>query len=102
MKTDITKVKPNMDHVLLEKQIEEKSDGGILLPRASSPNSLPTERGKVIAVGPGKWEYGKFVETTLKVGQVVLYHNYPSGVELKEGGKEYTLIREVQVAGVVA
>lgn len=94
------KITPCLDQVLIEKIVDEKSKGGIILVPTHS-NSLPTEKGKVIAVGPGRYDTGKFVETTLKVGVKCFYHAFPSGVEISDNGKKYIVVAEKQIVATV-
>ena len=51
------KIKPLSDHILIEPIQEEKTKSGILLPQTSEQEK--SEQGKVIAVGPGKKNFGR-------------------------------------------
>jgi chaperonin GroES len=58
-------------------------------------------QGDVIAVGKGKvTEDGKVLPLDVKVGDKVLFGKY-SGTEIKIEGKEYLMMREDDVLGVV-
>lgn len=93
----VARIKPRNDQVLIERLRQTKSKGGILLP-ASRPNDLPSEHGKVIAAGSRIiHQSGTQLEMDLKPGDEVMFHAFPSGVEIKEGDKEYLLIAEKQV-----
>lgn len=94
-------VQPTLDNVLIEPIIEDKSKGGIIIPPSVNDAMKPAGRGVVLAIGPGKWEYGKFVGVTVPVGAEVYYHTYPSGVSVDAEGKRLQLIAERQVVGVV-
>jgi len=65
---------------------EEKTKGGIIIPDTAKEKP---QRGKVIAVGPGKDD----VKMTVKKGDVVLYGKY-SGTELSHEGNDYLIMRE--------
>ena len=65
-------MRPLLDNVIIER-IEDKLKGGIELPESSKNKSL---KGKVIAVGPGKNEYGKFIHPTVIVGDMVIFSKY--------------------------
>jgi chaperonin GroES len=97
----VERIKPQRDQVLIEKIVETVTKSGIVLPHAGGKNDVPTERGTILAVGPGVWETGHFVAVTLEAGQEVMFHAYPAGCEIKENGKEYTLIAARQVVAVL-
>ena len=92
-------VKPLDDRVLVKQsQAEEKTTGGIVLPDTAKEKP---QRGKVIAVGPGKLlDTGKRCAMTLKKGDEVFYGKY-TGTEIKIDGEQYVILRESDVLGVV-
>ena len=92
---------PKRDNVLIQKIVETQTKSGIILPTAGNKNDVPSERGKILLVGPGAWEYGVFVKVDLTVGQECMFHSYPAGVIVKEQGVEYTLIAARQVVAVL-
>ena len=101
--TDFVKrVTPRNDQVLIKRIKDEKTKGGILLPGNYKTNDVPSERGEVIAVGPG-WLHssGKYIEMDMKPNDEVMFHAFPSGVEVKQGADEYLLISEKQVVCVL-
>lgn len=80
-------MKPINDRVVVKPEpAEEKTKGGIIIPDTAKEKP---QRGKVIAVGPGK--EGKAL--TVKAGDVVLYGKY-SGQELSHEGADYLIMRE--------
>ena len=93
------KFRPLHDRVLVESlESEEKTAGGIIIP--DSAKEKPQE-GKVIAVGPGtKTEDGKIIPMDVKVGDRVLFGKW-SGTEVKIDGKEYSIMKESDIMGVV-
>ena len=93
------KFRPLHDRVLIESlESEEKTAGGIIIP--DTAKEKPQE-GKVIAVGPGsKTEDGKIVPMDVKVGDRVLFGKW-SGTEVKIDGKEYSIMKERDIMGVV-
>ena len=93
------KFRPLHDRVLVESlESEEKTAGGIIIP--DTAKEKPQE-GKVIAVGPGsKTEDGKIVPMDVKVGDRVLFGKW-SGTEVKIDGKEYSIMKESDIMGVV-
>ena len=91
--------RPLHDRVLVESlESEEKTAGGIIIP--DTAKEKPQE-GKVIAVGPGaKTEDGKIIPMDVKVGDRVFFGKW-SGTEVKVNGKEYSIMKESDIMGVV-
>ena len=94
------KFRPLHDRVLVESlDSEEKTSGGIIIP--DTAKEKPQE-GKVIAVGPGsKSEDGKITPMDVKVGDHVLFGKW-SGAEVKVDGKDYSIMKESDIMGVIA
>lgn len=87
--------KPLADRVLVEPTAAETTTAsGIIIP--DTAKEKPQE-GIVIAVGPGK----KDDPTTVSVGDKVLYGKY-SGSELKLDGKDYLIVKESDLLGVLS
>lgn len=85
---------PLSNCVLIEQDIE-KSSGLIVLPQ----NKMSS--GVVVAVGAGlRKEDGSLVPMDLVVGDHVLFGEF-SGQKVKHGGKEYLMMREPDVIGVL-
>lgn len=86
--------KPMADRVLVEPTAAETTTAsGIIIP--DTAKEKPQE-GTVVAVGPGK----KDEEMTVKVGDKVLYGKY-SGTELKLYGKDYLIVKESDLFGIL-
>ncbi|SDE42860.1 co-chaperone GroES [Riemerella columbipharyngis] len=86
--------KPLADRVLVEPMAAEtKTASGIIIP--DTAKEKPQE-GTVVAVGAGK----KDESMTVKVGDKVLYGKY-SGTELKLDGKDYLIVRESDLLGIL-
>ena len=86
--------KPLADRVLVEPTAAETTTAsGIIIP--DTAKEKPQE-GIVVAVGPGK----KDEPTTVQVGDKVLYGKY-SGSELKLNGKDYLIVKEGDLLGIV-
>ena len=94
------KFRPLHDRVLIESlDSEEKTSGGIIIP--DTAKEKPQE-GKVIAVGPGsKNDSGKLAPLDVKVGDHVLFGKW-SGTEVKIDGKEYSIMKESDIMGIIA
>lgn len=96
-------IKPLSDHILVEPLREEKKKGGIILP--DTVDKERSERGKVIATGPGKWVNlstgeSKRIPVEVKKGQIVLFKKY-SPDEVKIDEKEYLIVREEDILAVL-
>ena len=77
---------------------EEVKKGGIIIP--DTAKEKPQE-GKVVAVGPGKRDdNGKLIPMDVKKGDRVLYSKY-GGTEIKIDGKDYLIMREDDILGVL-
>ena len=87
-------VKPLADRVLVEPApAEQKTASGIIIP--DTAKEKPQE-GTVVAVGNGKPDE----PMTVKVGDRVLYGKY-AGSELKLDGKDYLIVRESDLLGII-
>lgn len=93
------KIKPLGDRVLVEPQEEgEQKKGGIIIPDSAKEKPM---QGKVIAVGAGKRDDdGKLVPMNVKKGDTVLLPKY-GGTEVKIDDKEYQIVREDDILGIV-
>ncbi|MBU0533266.1 MAG: co-chaperone GroES [Candidatus Omnitrophica bacterium] len=93
------RIKPLNDRILVKRlEAEGKTKGGILLPETAKEK--PKE-GEVIAVGPGKiLESGKRQSLELKKGDKIIFESY-AGTEIKVDGKEYLLMKEDDVLGII-
>ena len=92
-------IRPLHDRIIVERIEEETmTASGVIIP--DSAKEKPQE-GTIIAVGKGKiTEDGKVLPLDVKVGDKVLFGKY-SGTDIKIEGKEYLMMREDDVLGVV-
>ncbi len=91
-------IKPLGDRVLIEVTEEDlQKQGTLYIPDTAKEKP---QQGKVIAVGRGRYEDGKWVPLDVKAGDVVLYGKY-AGTEIKHEGKEYLIVRENDVLAIV-
>ena len=92
--------KPLHNYVLLEKIEEEnKTAGGIIIP--DNAKEKPSH-GNVIATGDGITENGQKIPMSVKAGDRVLFAKWaPSANEVKIDGKEYILIKESDILGIL-
>jgi chaperonin GroES len=92
-------VKPLGDRVLVQPvEDQEVKKGGIIIP--DTAKEKPQE-GKVVAIGTGKRdENGKLIPFEVKKGDRVLISKY-GGTEIKIDGKDYLIMREDDILGVI-
>jgi len=95
-------IRPLSDRIVVEpKEKESKTAGGIVIPDTADSDKKPSE-GTVVAIGPGKRDSdGKVHKLDVNVGDKVLFGKY-AGTSIKLNGKEYLVMREEDVMGVVA
>lgn len=97
MKDSILKdpiIKPDSDFMLVKKH-EKKSF--IHLPKGADNNPREMIPFEIMAIGPGHWEFGIFIKTTHKVGDMVLI-NGPV-IATKFNDVDYLFAKERDVAG---
>jgi chaperonin GroES len=92
------KIKPLHDHILVERVEEEMKKGGIIIPDTAKEKP---QQGKVIAVGDGRRdEKGNKMPLDVKKGNIILFGKY-AGTEIRLMEKDYLIIREDDVLGIV-
>jgi chaperonin GroES len=92
-------LRPLDDRIVVQPmEAESTTAGGIVLP--DSAREKP-QRGKVVAVGPGKLlDSGKRGEVSVTVGDVVIYAKY-GGSEIEVNGDDYKILRESDILAKV-
>jgi len=93
------KMRPLRDRVLVERiEEQEQRVGGIIIPDTAKEKP---QQGRVVAAGKGRVnDEGKVFPLDIKEGDTVLFGKY-AGSEIKIDGKEYLILREEEVLGVV-
>ncbi|NOY13942.1 MAG: co-chaperone GroES [Deltaproteobacteria bacterium] len=93
-------IRPLQDRIIVERVEEETTTaGGIIIPDTVSKEK--PQEGKVVAAGKGKvTPEGKVLPLDVKEGDLVLFGKY-AGSEIKVDGKEYLIMREDDILGVV-
>ena len=89
-------IKPLGDRLLIEKvEAEEKTVSGIVLPQSAK------EQPSIAIVRAISEELSKDErrKNLVKVGDKVIFSKY-SGTEIKDGGKEYLLVKWIDVLAV--
>ncbi len=93
------KIQPLGDRVLVQPlEDDEETKGGIIIPDTAKEKP---QQGKVVAVGTGKLdEDGKKIPFNVKKGDRILMPKY-GGTEIKVDGKEYQILREDDILGII-
>ncbi|MBI3142516.1 MAG: co-chaperone GroES [Bacteroidetes bacterium] len=92
-------IKPLADRVLVEPSAAETTTAsGIIIPDTAKEKP---QKGKIIAAGPGKVENGTKIEMSVSAGDTVLYGKY-AGTEVTIEGKEYLIMRESDILGIIS
>ena len=93
------KITPLSDRVVVKASEDtEQMRGGLYIPDTAKEKP---QQGEIIAAGPGKYEDGKLVPMSVKVGDTVLYGKY-SGTEITLDNEQYLILRESDVLAVVS
>ena len=98
--TTATKVniKPLEDRIVIQVlESEQTTASGIVIP--DTAKEKPQE-GKVLAVGPGRFEDGQRSPMDVKEGDTVIFSKY-GGTEVKYGAEEYLILSARDVLAVV-
>jgi len=94
-----SKIRPLSDRVVVEPQeVETKTAGGIVIPDTADKDK--PVRGKIIAVGNGRYIEGKLQPLQVKVGDNVLFGKY-AGTNIKLDASELLVMREEDIMGVL-
>ena len=97
-KLSSTKIAPLSDRVVVKSLEEtEQMRGGLFIPDTAKEKP---QQGEVVAIGSGKYEDGKLVPMTVKVGDKVLYGKY-SGTEVTLDSETLLILRESDVLAVI-
>lgn len=93
------KIRPLEDRVVVEPmEAEERTAGGIVLPDTAKEKP---QRGKVVAVGPGKLlDSGERATMSVAVGDEVIFGKY-GGTEIEVDGEEVKILRESDILAKV-
>ena len=88
-------IKPLADRVLIEPAAAEtKTSSGLYIPDTAKEKP---QKGIVVAVGSGTKEN----PMTVKAGDHVLYGKY-AGTELQHEGKDFLIMKESDILGVIS
>ncbi|MBD0020394.1 co-chaperone GroES [Gordonia pseudamarae] len=93
-------IKPLEDKILVQAvEAETTTASGLVIP--DTAKEKPQE-GKVIAVGPGRWddEGENRIPVDVKEGDTVIYSKY-GGTEIKYSGQDYLILSARDVLAVI-
>jgi chaperonin GroES len=92
-------MRPLRDRLLVERvEEQEQRIGGIIVPDTAREKP---QQGRVVAVGKGRVnDKGEVFPLDVTAGDTVLFGKF-AGSEIKLEGKEYLILREDEVLGVV-
>lgn len=96
-----SKIIPLGDRVLLkisEDKNGSKTASGIYIP--DTVDKEKPEQGKVVAVGEGKYEDGKLIPLSVKVGDIVVFSKYGYD-EIKIDEEEFLIIKEDNILAII-
>lgn len=95
------KIIPLGDRILLKPtaiESEKTTDFGIIIPE--TVNKEKPETGTVVAIGEGRWEDGKRVPMSMKIGDKVVFSRY-GYEEVKMDGEEYYILKEENILAII-
>jgi len=88
-------LKPLHDRVIVKvEESEQTTESGLILTQTAVDKS---NRGMVVAVGPGKYDTGTWIEMTVKAGDVVMFEL----AQATEMESEYMVMREGNIIAVI-
>lgn len=93
-------ITPLGDRVLIKENVhakENKTASGIIIP-VTVHEDKGSKRGKVIAVGAGRYDDGELVPMSIKVGNEVVFQ---WGEKVTIDGEEYYIVREGELLAIV-
>jgi len=93
------KIRPLFNKLVVSAiETESTTAGGIVIPDTADKDK--PMRGKVVAIGSGKYIDGKLQPLQVKVGDEVLFGKY-AGTNFKFDSKDYLVMSEEDVMGVI-
>ena len=91
--------------LIAPEEIEERTKGGIILPgQTKETDQLAATKGRIVAASVLAFTYEQWPEGSRKpaVGDVVWFAKYGGTLVTGEDGKEYRLLKDKDVAAIVA
>ena len=82
-----------------ELDADRKTPGGIVMPDTVEAD---LRTGVVVAVGPGRYEYGQFIEPCVQEGDHVFFSRHSAGVTFQESDVEWIIFRDSEIYGTIS
>jgi chaperonin GroES len=102
-KVSVKKGGPTADRVLIKELVpdtHEKTVSGIIIPVSPEKDAGGNaRRGKVVAVGPGKYDDGVLIPMSVSVGNIVMFQ---WGDKVTIDGEEYWMVRDSEIAYIIS
>ena len=94
------KIVPLFDRVIITPdENETRTPGGIIIPDSIKDKERP-QFGTVVAAGPGRYENGQLIKTTVKSGDRVVFAKY-AGSDIKVDGAVVVMVKETDILGIL-
>jgi chaperonin GroES len=84
---------------LTDKELEKKTDFGIILPDTMDEEKIK-DQGVVVAVGEGKYDDGKLSPMTVKAGDWVMFSKYGFD-EITINDEDYFILKEDNILAII-
>lgn len=95
-------LKPMNGYILIEPIEEDITESGLKIVRHHQTSDRNTGKGKVLKTSKEYILAGTKVKqpTELKEGDIIIYFK-PAEIKIKDKDKEYVLVREIDINGVI-
>lgn len=90
-------IQPLSDRVIIKRLDERTTESGLIIPETTSNKS---QKGVVVAVGPGKYINGKLQKMNIKCGDNIIFSKY-TGTEITITGKDYIVLKEEDIVAII-
>lgn len=90
------KLVPTEDRVIVEPIKAQEKVGSIYIPPTAQD---APQKGKVIAIGKGRYEGGVFIAMDVQPDDMILFGKY-SGAEIEVDGDKYLIMRQSDILAV--
>lgn len=90
-------IRPLADKIIIKRLEEKITEGGLIIPENIDNKS---QKGRVIAVGPGKYKNGKIQNMSIKINDNVIFGKY-SGTDITIKGKDYIIVKEEDIIAII-
>lgn len=90
-------VQPLADRIIIKRLDERTTEGGLIIPETTGNKS---QKGLVVAVGPGKYTNGKLQKMHINCGDNIIFNKY-AGTEITISGKDYIVLKEEDIVAII-